>query len=168
MAKQLTGVIAPAPVPWKLPPAPVERDPGGASSTSTVAATVTNTSGILPLVWTYTNLAASQTALIGTWEVVGQVGVQMLFSGSIVGIAYRSNAAKTAGTATFWPYIDATVQTNGLSWTDNLTMDYLTFPEGQVPFAAGEELDVRVTTSSSYAPATSEVGVLLYVTFSPS
>mgnify|MGYP001256705737 CR=1 FL=1 len=104
----------------------------------------------------------------GQWAGLVAVAVQMPFRGSIVGLSYRANAAKTAGTANFTAYVETEPQTNTvLDWTNGLVRDYLTFSEGIYPFNAGEDVSVLVTTNSSFSPTTIEVAATLYATFTP-
>lgn len=122
---------------------------------------------VIAHVFTFTNLAASQTALQGSRS-VGQVPIIAPFRGSIVALVLRANANKTAGTATAFAYIESEATAATLTWASATNKTNDAWSEGTIPFAAGEELDVRMTTDSSFTPTTVDVELLLYVTFLPS
>jgi hypothetical protein len=127
--------------------------------------------GVLDLQFGYQNLAASLAAsqayrtIPGVTTTSVQQGVQMLYRGSVVAIALRANAAKTAGSAVFAVYLAAQPSGAQLSWTTGQSLMYTTFTPGTYPFTGGEELDVRVTTDVSFLPTTVDLEVIVYVTF---
>lgn len=167
-----TQPVRVAPVTWRAASTSGGDGGGGdgrpaGSSTTVAAPNVISTSGIIPLNFVFTNLAASATTQ-GTWNDVGTVSLPMPFRGSIVAIGFSANATKTAGTAYFTAYVDSSATTAALYWDTNTATDYIVFSEGSIPFEAGELLDIRATTDASFTPAAStEVGVSLYVTFQP-
>ena len=175
----MPGPIRVSPVAWletKEATGATKPSAGGGSSSSgpTVAETQAQASlelpsGIVPFVFGIDNLPISQTnlqlyrALPGAAVVLAQVGVQPLYRGSIVGLALRANALKTAGTVTLTAFINAVASAAVLTWPSGANKAYATFPVGTYPYAAGDELDVRISTDGSFAPTTADLEALLYV-----
>jgi hypothetical protein len=91
----------------------------------------------------------------------------MPYRGSVAGLIFRSNASTTAGTATFTVFIDGESQTATVNWTTGLSRGKQMWNQGTYPFEPDEEIDVRVTTSSTFAPATADIAVTLFCTFEP-
>lgn len=116
----------------------------------------------------FLNLAASVSALQGTRDVAGvqsTISARMPYAGSIIGLGFESNAAKTAGTASFVPYVEGNAQQTSLVWSVANSGDVVTFPPGTYVFDAGDRVDPRVTTSG-FAPTTADVLVTIFVSYS--
>jgi hypothetical protein len=115
------------------------------------------------------NLAASASAtqlyvsIPGSAAVASQQGYVFPFRGSIIGLSFRANASVSAGSATFTVYKEAVAMPNTkIDWSSG-SDSYVSFPEGTYGFVAGEELDVRVSTTSAYSPTTTDIMVCLFV-----
>ena len=95
-----------------------------------------------------------------------QIPVRPPFRGSVVGLALQSTAPRTAGTATFTVYVKGS-PTLSVVWglTDH---EITTVAAGRYPFAVGEDIDVRVTTSATFAPTTADVELIVYLAQSSS
>lgn len=158
-SKQLT------PTSWNQPTNPGPQSPQTQPETQAVIPSAVITSGVIPTVFTFTDLAASQSALQASIG-IGAVSVPMMFSGSIVALVLKSNAAKTAGTATFTVYVDQTPTGATLSWATG-TRAKLSWAEGAYPFLPDSEVDIRATTDSAFAPSTADLNLFLYTTYSP-
>lgn len=120
-------------------------------------------------VWTWTNLAASTTALLG--DIPGPTtGARKYvpWAGSIVGMSVRGNAACTAGTATFKPNVSGSAKTLSVV-IDSVTSTLAgsnTQDAGIDTFATNQTIGVEVTTNSAFLPtATTDYAAWLYVVF---
>lgn len=92
----------------------------------------------------------------------------MPYPGSILALSWYSNAAKTAGTVYFSPYVNGVIKTGAIgSWVTGTSYGTQTWPASTYVFAAGDRLDIRVSTNSAFLPTTADVEVLAYVTFDP-
>ena len=162
---------------WKAPSTGGGGGGGGTSapSTNTTTSTVTKTklqqaAGVVAHSFGLFDLAASVTAvqafrtISGSATTLAQIGVIMPYSGSILGLSYVADSVKTAGSATFTPYVAGTAQTGTLPWSTNNASGIQTWTAGTYVFAAADLVDVRVTTDSSFA-GTPSVELTLYVTF---
>lgn len=97
-----------------------------------------------------------------------QVGAVLPSRGSIIGMTFAASANKTAGTATFTAYVAGTATGATLSWGNSVAAGQTLYAKGTYPFAAGDTLDVRITTDASFAPAASnDVIVMLYCYMDP-
>lgn len=143
--------------------------PTSGSSPSTVT-TSKLPKGILPIEFSYVNMGASLTNS-QLYRVLGgsggaqatQIGYVAPFKGSVVGMSLVSNAAVTAGTATMKVFKTGVVMTGcELVWTSG-TSDTVTFPLSTYTFAENQLLDIRATTTGSYAPTTNDLEVFLYI-----
>lgn len=118
------------------------------------------------------NLGASQTNLqvdrvveIGAAGTIGKrdLGICLPWAGSIVGISWSSNVAKTAGTATFKVYKNGAASNAQATWANGLLQAAAAFARGTYPFVVGDLLQVRVTTDAAFAPsAQAEVEVTIW------
>jgi hypothetical protein len=121
----------------------------------------------------YVNLAASQTALQGYMVIPGAsfVGVQddeqMIYAGSVLAIAFRATTQKSTGSASFGIAVGGSVE-ESLAWSSGQRRGSTTYGPGEVEFAAGDDVGVRATTDSAFAPTTVDVVVRLYCSFAPS
>jgi hypothetical protein len=88
-------------------------------------------------------------------------------AGTIVGLAVRSNAALTAGAATFAATIGGTAKgdTSVLSSTAQKKVTMFTTPQ---PFVAGDLLAVTLATNAGYLPVTADHQAWLLVRWAPS
>jgi hypothetical protein len=103
------------------------------------------------------NVSASLTNIQMTRFGGGVIPVVMDHAGSIVGVSVACSAARTAGTATF------TVFLNGLTTGFSVVLDGTntnnfsnTQASGTNPFAVTGRIDVRETTTSTWAPTTTD------------
>jgi hypothetical protein len=118
---------------------------------------------------------ASQTG-VQMWRTIGfgaasvgarQTSIPMHRAGSLTGISVAVGAARTAGTLTLEAYVNGvatgfTVVINGT----NTQYHYATQAAGSDTFAAGDRVDIRITTSGDYASAAERVEGILEVTYS--
>lgn len=118
--------------------------------------------------WFQDNVAASQTAATMTRYVAGPTFSLNLWvaprNGSITAIAVKSNTARTAGTLTVEAYINGAASglTAVLDGT-NTTFKATTQGKDADSFSAGNEIDVRITTTSDWAPTTADVRVAIEI-----
>lgn len=130
--------------------------------------------GIIPLQFGLHNMAASLSnfqlwrVMPGSVADTHQTPVLMPFQGSVVGLSVMAHATKTAGTATFKVYKNGVLLSVGGEIAQyslpNAQYGFQLWPGGSLWFAAGDRLDVRVSTSSDLAPApTLDVEVMLLV-----
>lgn len=117
------------------------------------------------------NLAASLTdsQLYRTIQGVQlQIPTVTTHAGSIIGISVASSEARTAGTATFEVFKNGigTGLTTVLDATDT-QYAFGVQAEGVDTFAAGDRIDVRVTTDGSWAPTTADVEVSVTIGTTP-
>ncbi len=164
-----------------IPPLFLDQEPSkpgtvGGSTTTVTLPTTQDTAeknigiivSILSFVFGTQNLAASlnesqlYSVVPDTAYLAIQQGVVMPFRGSVVGLSFKSNAAISTGSATFRVYREATYTDAALEWTSG-SDGYVSFPQAVYGFSAGDELDVRVTTSSAYTPTTNDVTIQLFV-----
>jgi hypothetical protein len=117
---------------------------------------------LITLSWAETNLTASQTALQMDRPNATNLNTTtseayMPYAGSIVGIEVGGSAARTAGTATFEVYKNGAA-TGLTAVIDGTNTQYVrtTQVPGTDTFAAGDYIDVRETTTGTFAPTTSE------------
>jgi hypothetical protein len=92
--------------------------------------------------------------------------MRMPFAGNIVGISVAGSAATTTSTATF------TVYKNGVATAMVVVIDAAgqttrnTATNAGIAFAAGDDLDVRVSTTGTFAPSGStEFATEIWVTY---
>lgn len=101
-------------------------------------------------------ITAGATALQMTRYVGSAISLSftMPSPGVITGLTVFSNTAVTAGTATFEVYKNAAA--TGVSVVMSTASPNGAYRnDGAVAFAAGDKLDIRITTSADYAPVTS-------------
>jgi len=129
--------------------------------------------GVVGYVFGYQDLTASLTAaklyraIPGAAATFAQQGVSMINRGSIVAIAVRATEAITAQSATFVPYVEQAASPISAVWAAaNRKVER--FAPGLATFNADEELDVRVSTPVGFTPVTTDVEVIVYVTFDAS
>jgi hypothetical protein len=125
-------------------------------------------SGIVPYVFGIDNLGAGAAAkrlyraMPGSAATFAQIGITAVFAGEVVALGLHANAAKTAGTASVEVYVAGVALGAILEWP-NEDRAVQVFPRGRHIFAALAQLDVRATTSASYAPTTTDLEVILYL-----
>jgi len=100
----------------------------------------------------------------------GNTEVIVPFSGSLVGIGVKGNAAATAGTAAFVATVNG-VQFTRLSATvstaaANTNKASGTRSVGEVSFNAGDAVTIQAVTSTTFAPTTIEYDAILYIQLS--
>ncbi len=123
--------------------------------------------------WGISNLAASATNTQMTFDVAGanQIGagsrIKMAFAGTAIGICVTGSAARTAGTATFQIYKNgADIGASSDAVIDGTNTQFVCSTGGTGTFAAGDILDIRVTTNAGFLPAAStEYTADLYVNY---
>ena len=122
--------------------------------------------------WYQDNVAASQTAVVlsryGSAGGAPAYGANSWFApraGSILGIAVRSNAARSAGTLTVEVYKNSTTATGLTAVLDGTnTTFHSTYQKHALDaFAAGDWLVVKITTDGSWAPTTADIRVIIEV-----
>lgn len=91
-----------------------------------------------------------------------QIPIRPAFRGSVVGLALQSTEAKTAGTARFEAFVKGS-EGAFLVWETGTLHGVSTFPAGTYPFAVGDDIDVRVTTTASFTPTSADVEVVVYL-----
>ena len=108
------------------------------------------------------NVAISQSAVILARNAAPAFGDKLVLprAGSITAVCVKSNAARTAGTLTVEVFKAAagTGLTAVLDGT-NTTYKATTQAKDTDTFAAGDELDVRITTDGTWAPTTADIRV---------
>ena len=155
-----TRTTSPAPAP-SVKPAPVAAPV--ATKAQQASGVIAHSFGLLSLAASLTAVQAFRT-ISGSAATFAQIGVIMPYPGSILALSYVASTVKTAGTATFTPYVAGTAQTGTLAWSAANASGMQTFPAGTYTFNASDLLDVRVTTDSAFTP-TPSVDLILYVTF---
>lgn len=115
------------------------------------------------------NIAASATNTVmtlGAVDAVAPVSFPAGRAGTIVGIAARSNADLSAGTATFRPSINGTVAgvaaTESAILSDTVQTKVGTFTT-PVAFVAGDLLGIMLTTDAGYLPVTADNSAYLLI-----
>lgn len=164
----------------RLPPPPgwIEQfDPffGGSKPTITTGATpvaqqtVSLPKGILPIEFSLVDVGGTVTdsqlyrILGGSGGAIAvQLSYTVPFRGSIVAMSLAATTAKTAGTASFAAFRQGVDTGASLVWATSADSGFQGFQVGQYPFAAGDPLDIRVTTAS-FTPTTADVEVFLYL-----
>lgn len=154
--------------------APTTASSGGPveSSTSSIG-TKTDAaialSGLVVYTFAFENLASSTQGkrIVGATSTT--IAAQMPYSGSVVGLSYLSNAAKTAGTVSFTVYVGAAgvtpaATTAATTWTTNNTGDIATWNPGTYTFGAGGSI-YPYATVTGFTPTTADVEVMIYVSF---
>ena len=140
---------------------------GGSSSVQGVSARLPK--GILPIEFSYVNMGATLTDS-QLYRVLGgaagaqatQIGYVAPFKGHIVGLSLVSTAAISAGSATFEIFRSGVDTTAELVWTSGIS-DTATFPLSKYTFEPNQVLDIRATTSGTYAPTTNDIELFLYI-----
>lgn len=123
--------------------------------------------------WGISNLAASATNTQMTFDVAGanQIAagsrIKMAFAGTAIGICVTGSAARTAGTATFQIYKNgADIGASSDAVINGTNTQFVCSTGGTGTFAAGDILDIRVTTDAGFLPAAStEYTADLYVNY---
>lgn len=162
------------PLPWRNIATPSGPEPSANRGAPADDVAPVLVSGVVPFVFGYQNLAASLTAaklyraIPGAAATFAQQGIPMPNPGSIVAILLRADEAISAGTAIFVPYVEETARVDAeLVWATS-NRDTASFLPGLATFNADEELDVRVTTPAGFTPVTTDVEVIVLVTFEAS
>lgn len=122
------------------------------------------------------NVAANQSAVelacsgvAGTFSASATRAV-MIRPGTVISICVKSNAARSAGTLTVEVYKNSTA-TGLTAVLDGTNTTFKATPQraksGDVAsadvFAAGDELNVRITTDGSWAPTTADIQVIVEI-----
>lgn len=110
--------------------------------------------------WFQDNVAASQAAVAMARSSAPTFGDKLIVprAGSVTGVYVKSNAARTAGTLTVTVYKNgvAVALTAVLDGT-NTTFKFTSSAKDSLTFAAGDELDLRVTTDAGWLPVTADI-----------
>jgi len=116
--------------------------------------------------WYQDNAAATQTAVQLTRFAAGVVPTMFVpvRAGSVLGVCVLSNEARTAGTLTVEVYKNgaATGLTAVLNGTDT-TFKATTQGKDNDTFVAGDQIDLRVTTSADWTPVTADIRATLEI-----
>lgn len=115
--------------------------------------------------WYQDNVAASQTNVpLNRWTTSGvPTGFPNKYiakrAGSLRGVWVKTNAARAGGTLTVTVYKNgvATALTAVLDGT-NTTFKFTESAKDAIAIAAGDELDVRITTDAGWLPTTADIG----------
>jgi hypothetical protein len=122
--------------------------------------------GYVAIPFEATNLNSSLTN--GAMSIgAGNTEVVVPFSGSLIGIGVKGNAAATAGTAAFvavvggaqYGRLTATISTAAAN-TQKATGKAAV---GEIKFSAGDAVTIQAVTSTTFAPTTVEYDAVLYI-----
>lgn len=115
--------------------------------------------------WWQDNVTATQTNVVLAMA-NARTEVPMPTGGSVIGIAVRSNAARSAGTLTVEATIDGTAigLTAVLDGTNTQT-NVASQDVGTDVFTAGQRIGVKITTSGTWAPTTADIDVSVLVAY---
>lgn len=114
------------------------------------------------------DVAASQTDAVLTRFADGAPNPDAVTAGRkgrIVGIAARSNADLTAGSATFEPSINGTKVAGSAVLSDLVQQVAQDF--AAVVFAKGDRLGIQLTTNAGFLPVTADVDADLLIEWDP-
>lgn len=116
--------------------------------------------------WYQDNVAASQSAVALTRISGPDFGDKLVLprAGSLTGICAKASTAVTAGSATIEAYVGT--NTTGLTCVldvTNSTFKATTQAKDADTFAAGDELSLKITTSTNFAPTTLDLVATLEV-----
>jgi hypothetical protein len=116
-------------------------------------------SNIVPFTFYIANLAASQSAVAlatAGEATAGDVPEQPCpWAGSIVGQSVQVEAARSAGTLTVQPEINAAAAAaTTVINADNTQYNTTTWNRGEYPVTAGQRIGARVTTDADWAAGT--------------
>jgi hypothetical protein len=134
---------------------------------------VTDVGGVIAVKFGVINLGASQSAALlytdtpGSTIQANQVGLVVPFRGSLAAISFKASANKTAGTATFRPYVGGAASSLFVDWVTGADKGYKAIAQSSAIFEAGSEVDVRVTTDGSFTPTTVDVQITLFIVLNP-
>ena len=113
--------------------------------------------------WGVVNLGTSQTDVQLVIDVAGAAQIaagsrfKMPYNGIAKGICVSGSAARTAGSATFQIFRDgADIGSSSDAVIDGSNTQFVCSTGGTGTFTAGQILDVRVTTTGTFAPTTTE------------
>ena len=112
-------------------------------------------------------LAASQTdaQLVVQDGLVAVEGISAPWPGEVVGYSYDLSAAATAGSLTIGPSVEGTERTAQAVTVTTGTKGYKRIPRGKIPFLAGQQLGVEITTDGSWDGINSDLVVVVYVLY---
>lgn len=109
--------------------------------------------------WGRRNLRRSQTnqqmlivAVGGTNQTATGSRIQMAFAGKIIGLTVSGSAVCTGGTAVFTVFVNGSASDASATINSTTNTTYAYSGSGTTSFAAGDLLDIRVTTSATYSP----------------
>lgn len=115
------------------------------------------------LVFYYDNVAASLTDQIINTPTTNNRHLAMR-AGSVLGIAVRSNEARTAGTLTVEVFINgAATGLTAVLDTTNTTVKVTVQARDLDTFVAGDYIEVKVTTDASWLPVTADIDVVVEI-----
>lgn len=119
--------------------------------------------------WWQDNIAASQSGVIlGRFGESGTYAPKAWFApraGSLLGVAVKSNAARSAGTLTIEVFKNFSIATSLQAQLDGTnTQFHSTYQKRDTDgFVAGDFLTVKITTDSAWAPTTADIRVMIEV-----
>lgn len=119
--------------------------------------------------WYQDNVATSQSAVaLGRFGESGNYAPKSWVApraGSILGIAVKSNAARTAGTLTVEVYKNGSTATGLQAQLNGTDTQFASGYQkrGADNFAAGDYLQVKITTDGSWAPTTADIRAMIEV-----
>lgn len=115
------------------------------------------------------NVSASLTnsklyrTIAGATVVAAQMPMVTAYRGSVIAMSLSASENKTAGSAVFTAFVNDVATEASITWVDGTAKNQTSFRAGKYPFAVGDSIDVRVTTTSGYTPTTADVEILLYI-----
>lgn len=163
------GVLVPS---WRSSATAAASVPAPAPVSEPKTSTGLAPSGVLGFQFGTLNLGASQTALAlyrawpGSGATLIQAGVLQPYRGHVLAMMLRASASISAGQASFEVYLEAVASGAVLTWTSS-NREMVSFAPDTYTFEARNELDVRVTTDSSFAPTSADVELIVVVSFLP-
>lgn len=90
-------------------------------------------------------------------------GVPMLMAGEIIGITWKLSAAGTAGVFTIGPTVGGTEKTALTQTVGTAASGRAKVNRGTIPFAAGDEIGVEITTDGSWDGTSSDLAVWVHI-----
>lgn len=116
--------------------------------------------------WYQDNVIASQTGVVLNLPLTPRTEITMPADGYVVGIAVRSNEARTAGTLTVDATINGTVTglTAVLDGTNTQTKTTRQSNSAD-KFTAGQRIGVKLTTDAGWLPVTADIDVTVLVVY---
>lgn len=123
---------------------------------------------VVPIVFGQVDVAANQTDVqlpIAQLTANINVGTSAPWNGEIVGIGWDLTAAATAGQLTIGATVNGTEDADTTQTVTTAAKGYARFARGKVPFVAGDQLGVEITTNAGWNAITSDLSVVIYALY---